>query len=127
MGPAPTYLETAAWQWRIAVEFRTLYEHAHRGWLQAHDPGRIKVDGGRLGGREPGDSQLAALERLKRLRTELGEITFVLIVAIAVDERSWAALARCRRCHPKTVRTWAIEALAALAGLPYDLAPKPAS
>ena len=78
------------------MEFRALYEHAHRGQLHAHDPGRIKVDGWRLGGREHCDSQLSALERVTRLRAELGEGTFGLIVAVAVDERSWVSLAR--RC-----------------------------
>lgn len=39
-----------------------------------------------------GDSQLATPERLTRLRTELGEITLGLIVAVAVDEQPCALL-----------------------------------
>lgn len=95
--PIDCLLESRAispWQWRIAVEFRALFEDAHRGQLQAHDPGRIKVDGGRLGGREPSEGRLAALERLTRLRTELGEGTFGLVVVVVVDDTAVACTGR---------------------------------
>jgi hypothetical protein len=59
-------------QWRCAVEFRALHEHAHRGQLRAHDPSRIKVDGGGLGGGEPCDGQFAA-RRLVEFRAALGD------------------------------------------------------
>jgi hypothetical protein len=111
-----------AQEWQRAQEFRALYERAHQGELAALAPDRVYLDSNcrHPGSGEPSRSRIAALERLARVRGELGEVVYGLMIMVAVHDASWAQIGRRLRADPKTARSWAIVALQALAAMISD-------
>jgi hypothetical protein len=68
-------------QYEAGIRFRAIYEHAMIGPGRGIDPGKIKVDGGKMG--DPlSDAVLHAHFELKRLSYEVGEIGMTMLVAI---------------------------------------------
>lgn len=60
-------------QYEAGIRFRAIYEHAMIGPGRGIDPGKIKVDGGKLG--DPlSDAVLHAHGELKRLARDLGQV-----------------------------------------------------
>ncbi|MFC5423031.1 hypothetical protein ACFPOB_26125 [Bosea eneae] len=60
-------------QYEAGIRFRAIYEHAMIGPGRGIDPGKIKVDGGKMG--DPlSDAVLHAHFELKRLARELGQV-----------------------------------------------------
>jgi hypothetical protein len=104
---------------QTADAFRRLYELAHRGELaaQAWDKTYLDADCRRLGDGDQSRQRLGAARRLARLRGELGEVAFGLVVAVVVEDACWAKIGRRFRVDPKTGRSWALQALQALATL----------
>jgi hypothetical protein len=98
-------------EWRIGCELRTLLERAYQAALRAHDPARLKVDGGRLGPGDPSAGQLAAATRLRQLRAQLGDHDLRLLEIVVVNDISWCALGRRLKVHAKTARAWALAAI----------------
>jgi hypothetical protein len=97
--------------WRIAGEFKTLYERAYQEPLRAHDPARLRVDGGQHGRGYPRARQLAAAARLRQLRIQLDDGDVRLLEAVIVDDLRWCQVGQCFHVHAKTARRRGIEAL----------------
>ena len=108
----------SAFEYRMAIEFRVLFERAHRGQIRVRDLVAIRVDGGRYNYGEPGDAQVAALEQLARIRRELGKVAYALVMLVVIEEAKWRTVAKqLGGIDPRTARTWGCAALAGLAAL----------
>jgi hypothetical protein len=100
--------------WRAAASFRSLGEIVlaeawQTRWLDQRASG---FDYGMALAR-----RADALDRLRDIRRDLGDFAFDLLEAHLVDNETWTALGRRYRVHPKTVRSWTIVALKALAAV----------
>lgn len=68
-------------QYEAGIRFRAIYEHAMIGPGRGIDPGKIKVDGGKMG--DPlSDAVLHAHFELKRLAGETGQVGMTMLVSI---------------------------------------------
>lgn len=68
-------------QYEAGIRFRAIYEHAMIGPGRGIDPGKIKVDGGKMG--DPlSDAVLHAHFELKRLAQEAGQVGMTMLVSI---------------------------------------------
>jgi hypothetical protein len=99
--------------WHCAQNFRVLYERAHQGELaaQAWDKTFIDLDCRRLDRAAPSAGRLGAARKLVALREALGEVGYILVTMVAVEDASWAAIGRRFTVDPKTARSWRIVAL----------------
>jgi hypothetical protein len=107
-------------EWQRAQEFRMLYERAHRGELAVKDVAtHVYLDPNcrRHGSDEPSQRRLEAVERLRRVRGELGKAAFGLIVMLVDEDAGWAAIGKRFRIDPKTARRWTLVALQGFAGI----------
>jgi hypothetical protein len=118
ISPADLLLRSQAinfYQWQRAGQFRDLYEHAHQRELQSIVWDKVRVDYPQPDKSVPTEKQLSALESLARIGEKLGGKVFAILVAVVIDEIPWAALAKKLRVCPRTARTKAAAAIAALA------------
>jgi hypothetical protein len=61
-----------------------------------------------------GEAQADALARLRSIAQKLGGL-YVLVEWTVIEEESWCAIARRLGVDPRTAKTWAMAAIAALA------------
>lgn len=80
-------------QYEAGIRFRAIYEHAMIGPGRGIDPGKIKVDGGKLG--DPlSDAVLHAHYELRRILPRLGKIGFDIAVKVCGQGLAVRELAR---------------------------------
>jgi hypothetical protein len=106
-------------EFRAALAFRALYERAHAGpgGLRATDLTAVRI--GRNCRRpmpEMTEAQAEALARLRRIRIALGALYDLLEMAV-IEEMPWTAIGRRIGIDHRTVRTWCVAAISALATL----------
>ncbi len=106
-------------EWRCAQGFRSTYEQAYRGTLSGQDWNAVYVDQHcrQRSQREPTESALDAAGRLMTIRSTLGPCVFAMLVLIVVDDNSWTTIAKHFGVCPKTIKSWSVTALEALAAL----------
>ena len=102
----------SAGTWQAADEYRDAWDRvlAQGGWSE---PGRV---GG--SGSDPHHrlvSLLTTLTRLRAVEEAIGRLASDLCRACAVQDRSWAWIARAYHRNPETVRDWTADALQLLA------------
>ena len=101
-----------------AARFRTTYDGAFSGTLRAHSWDGVRA-GNIAGGSAPlhSERQADALDRLARIRKQLGGGCFAVIEAVLILELPFAEIGRRLRRCPRTAKTRAAAAIAALAAV----------
>jgi hypothetical protein len=101
-----------------AARFRTTYDRAFSGTLKAHSWDGIRA-GRHCAGSAPlhFERQADALDRLARIRKQLGSGCFAVIEAVLILELPFAEIGRRLRRCPRTAKTRAAAAIAALAAV----------
>jgi hypothetical protein len=97
--------------WQCAVEYRDAWE---RVLASGGGGGGSRVSGAADPHRRP-LSVLTTTARINLAERLLGRERAALCFLCAVEDLSWAAIARSRRVHPETIRDRAVDALQALA------------
>jgi hypothetical protein len=109
----------SGFEWRVAGWLRSCYERAYGGDLRS-PMARLGMAGrgSHHWRREnPAGRKAQAREYLYHVEKSLGPVVFPLVVAVVVEDLSWAELGRRWNCHGGTAKAWAIEAVKALAGV----------
>jgi len=101
--------------WRAAALFRTLSEIVIADDWPATS--MTFSEGGALGFDVSSIRRIDALNRLHAIRNCVGRTVFAMIERHVVEDQSWTQLAGYYGVHPKTVRSWTIAALQALAAI----------
>jgi hypothetical protein len=102
-------------EYRLATEFRRLYEMAHRGAMGGSTWEKVFTDRHcRRPQLERSESEIDALARVRRIEHALGAL-FPLLKMCVVDELTWCEIGRRLAVDARTAKTWAAAAIAALA------------
>lgn len=100
-----------------AGRFRTTYDAAFSSTLRAQSWDGIRASRHHGAGSAPlhSERQADALDRLARIRRQLGGGCFAVVEAVLILELPWAEIGRKLRRCPRTAKSRAAAALAALA------------